>query len=31
MSTGHNGHFVLDSYAESGLVIDSMNNCNVNI
>ena len=31
MFTGLSGHFVLDSYAESGLVIDSMNNYFVNI
>ena len=29
MSTGFNVHFVLDLYAESGLVIDSIINCNV--
>ena len=31
MSTGFNVHFVLDLYAESGLVIDSISNCNVNV
>ena len=31
MLAGLNGHFVLDSYAESGLVIDSINNCIINI